>query len=102
MSNYILSATEYDLKQFLQMTMFLLSNKLSINGQGQIIDQGRCIIEEDHLILKLIDILGWSDVDVFKRLQSSGQPLAQAILERLFQSAIRLRALNTVNMLLQA
>lgn len=37
--------------------MFLLSNKLSINGQHEIIDQRRYIIEKDHLILKLIDIL---------------------------------------------
>ncbi|KAJ6037306.1 ankyrin [Penicillium herquei] len=95
------SATEYSLEQFLQMTMFLLSNKLPISGQSQSLDQERWVTEEDQLILKLLEVSGLSSTLISQHLFSSPYVSARAISERLFQSAIRMHDLDTVKAMLQ-
>ncbi|OOQ88199.1 hypothetical protein PEBR_14255 [Penicillium brasilianum] len=87
--------------QLLRMTMYLISNKLSLNGQSESLDRQKRIAEEDRLLLNFFEASELSRTHVFERLLSTAQPSAYAILERLFQSAIRLHELRTIEMMLQ-
>ncbi|KAJ5363503.1 ankyrin repeat-containing domain protein [Penicillium cataractarum] len=93
---------EYDMEQLLRMTMYLISNKLSFNTQSESFDRQNCIAEEDRLLLKLLEVSDKSRTRIFERLLATAQPSAHAILERLFQSAIRLQELKAIEMMLKA
>ncbi|KAJ6008551.1 ankyrin [Penicillium herquei] len=80
--------------------MFFLSNKLPINGQSRSLGQEKWIAEEDHLILKVFDILGLSSALISQQPLSSSYVSAHAISERLFQSAMRRQDLKAVKMML--
>jgi hypothetical protein len=101
-ADWITRLTEYNMDQFLRMTMFLLSNKLPINAQSGTLDRQKYLAEEDRLVLKLVEVLGMPSTLISERISSTVQPSAQAIYERLFQSAIRLHQLKTIEMMLQA
>lgn len=100
-SDSIPRVAEYDTEQLLRMTMYLISNKISFNAQSESLDRQECVAEEDRLLLKLLEVSELSRTRTFERLMSTAQPSAHAILERMFQSAIRLHELRSIEVILK-
>ncbi|KAJ5733025.1 ankyrin repeat-containing domain protein [Penicillium manginii] len=82
--------------------MFLLSNKLPIHVQIKSLDRRKWLAEEDIRIMRLVEVLELSNGFIFQHLLSTTQSSAQAILERIFQSAIRLQDFKIIEIMLQA
>ncbi|PLB53301.1 ankyrin, partial [Aspergillus steynii IBT 23096] len=84
----------------LNLELFLLSNNLIAHGPAGKSEQS--MNDHDRNVMKLFSMSGWKNRKQIDILLATHQPTAEAIAEKLFASALRLRDLDTVSMMLEA
>ncbi|KAL4893328.1 ankyrin repeat-containing domain protein [Aspergillus ambiguus] len=95
-----LCSTPRTTSESLNLELFLLSNNFISNGPaGKSVES---MDSHDLNVMKLFRMSGWKDMKHIKVLLSTREPTAEAIAEKLFASAVRLRDLDTVRMMLGA
>ncbi|KAK1144989.1 hypothetical protein N8T08_004704 [Aspergillus melleus] len=84
----------------LKLELFLLSNNFISHGPDGKSKESMKI--HDSNVMGLFRMSGWNNTKHIEMLLSSREPTTEAIIEKLFASALRLRDLETVKMLLEA
>lgn len=82
------------------LELFLLSNNLVSHAPG-----GRSegsMLSDDRRVMEMFNESGWNNIKHIQMLLSTHEPTAGAIAEKLFASAVRLVAMDTVKNMLEA
>ncbi|KAJ5157785.1 ankyrin repeat-containing domain protein [Penicillium canariense] len=94
--------TRMELPETLRVFMFLLSNNFPLGKYGAEFFPSWDVEQEHRLAMVLLNAPGLAAVDNLRHLLFVGGPTAEAIFERIFQSALRLHDLRALRMMLEA
>ncbi|OJJ71728.1 hypothetical protein ASPBRDRAFT_177385 [Aspergillus brasiliensis CBS 101740] len=95
-----LSTLKSGFRDHLSVVLYLISNNLSFQDSGMFFEEQK---ERDaRLILGLLKDSGWGDLDHLRTLLSTREPTAEAIAEKVFESALWIRDIEIVEKMLRS
>ncbi|GKZ36279.1 hypothetical protein AbraIFM66950_007280 [Aspergillus brasiliensis] len=95
-----LSTLKSGFRDHLSVVLYLISNNLAFQDSGMFFEEQK---ERDaRLILGLLKDSGWGDLDHLRTLLSTREPTAEAIAEKVFESALWIRDIEIVEKMLRS